>query len=389
MRVINVRNKIFFLKVISGCHEGAILPIETKRLTVGSSAHCDIILSDLQEDKKYLEVVYENKKLFIKAFQDQVFLDGVELIAPSKYISYQPFQLIHFGTCSISIGDKYGEWPKTNPVIITQQKDIFDHTTEKRRYFSSLNILFGSVALLALIGGSFLINQADSVQQGSYQKSALLTVPQLNKKELAEGVVEKILAAFDEYSVKFYIKNNGELAATGFIRNNENWALIRSSILKDIPLVTFVNDSQLKTPEKMLATLNELIASKGLKNKIKVEVDNKGVFITTGAIFDTDTRIWGQLKEDFISSYNTRLSIEDRVSSNKLKLSIRSVNVGKSHYFTSSEGIKYMVGSDLGNDYIVSAIEVDKIILFIDGNSIPIYYSTLENSFVSHKPINP
>jgi len=60
---------------------------------------------------------------------------------------------------------------------------------------------------------------------------------------------------------------------------------------------------------------------------------------------------------------------------NNLKLSIRGVSIGKTRYFTSTSGKKYMVGSDLGNGFRVLKIEVDKIILLYEGSEITIFYN--------------
>ena len=86
---------------------------------------------------------------------------------------------------------------------------------------------------------------------------------------------------------------------------------------------------------------------------------------------------WEQVKSIFLQENGSEPLIEEKITDieKNIHLSIRSVSIGKTPFFVSKAGKKYMAGSDLGNGYQVISIEKDKIILQYKGNRISIFYT--------------
>ncbi len=62
----------------------------------------------------------------------------------------------------------------------------------------------------------------------------------------------------------------------------------------------------------------------------------------------------------------------------RIKLTIRSVSVGKVPFLVAKDGKKYMEGSALGDKYFVKSIKPDHVVLTNNGIDIPFYYG-IEN----------
>ena len=178
--------------------------------------------------------------------------------------------------------------------------------------------------------------------------------------------------------IYLYFNDNGILYARGYVGSNSKWERAKASILEDIDAIKEINTDNIETFKERVLKLNTLLQKDGLKRNLKLKTDPEHNTVTiTGELTNASSKKWKAIKDTFDSRYSGYPAIKSRVTDieNNLKLSIRGVSIGKTKYFTSTSGKKYMVGSDLGNGFRVLKIEVDKITLLFDGSEITIFYN--------------
>jgi hypothetical protein len=151
--------------------------------------------------------------------------------------------------------------------------------------------------------------------------------------------------------------------------------------LEDIKDIKKIETSKIETFTQRAMRLNEMLLNKELKKNLQVSVDEeKDLILVSGELTHKAVKDWLSIKKDYVSNYKMpRLESKVIDIENKIKLLIRSVNIGKTKYFTSNLGKKYMVGSDLGSGFSVSKIDIDRITLSYKGDHISVYYSKEKN----------
>lgn len=424
-----MNNSTYYLKVLKGLHIDTVISVKSSRLTIGGG-DSDIILSDLSPDSKYLEIVFRKNKIYIKKFGAPVLLNGKELPTPSEYVSYDLHQLIDFGLSSISISSSENDWGNIPSTLALNKGSKIaldaDYSLKKLRKLTLTNykiIMLGVFAVLAItmsivtskkpssldpaspfisisskvrvllnkngfdkvkiqalgsnrihLVGTILDNQSKIKLEGLVSSiTKRYTSKLIIQKDMLSEAME-ILHTFNINNIEFTLDRQN-LIAKGY--TNGDWQSAKLSILEDISGVTSVVDIHVDSIEKRLNRFKNILADKGLDAKISLLTKN-GMLISSGELVGYEMKVWHQTKKTFIESYTTTESfITDNVTnySDKIKLLIQSVNIGRTKYFVAQNGFKYMVGSNLGNDYVVSAIELNRVMLLNKNNiEIPIYF---------------
>lgn len=405
------------LKVLKGHHLDALISIEKSRIFIGGGEENDVILQDL-DAKKHLEFIIRDKGMFIKPLDAPVLLDGIELSVPSIYVRYKPYQLIDFKSCSIAIGPADGKWPKAS----TNSKEINDLPNKQKSFYKSTIIALGLLAFLAVIISIYFSINTSHMQGDNLSKTSLPhkirlliddkgfhdikiekglngrihlvgKVSDVKAKEELAITVNTVTSRFStnisvlksvEEEAKAVLHSYGMIHTDLSLVDNVlvikgytdgDWTKVKSSLLQDMPSITSIDDYFLSTSEGRLQTFSQMLGNKGLEEKVELNVE-EGIIISSGELTSSDMKLWGDIKREFIELYSVVPKVKDNVIniSEKLKLSIQSVSIGKSRYFVSENGKKYLVGADLGNGYIVNSIEIDQVILKYKGNMIPVKY---------------
>lgn len=391
------------LKVLKGLNKDAVAKFSSNYLIVGSSTDCDVILGGFDEEERFFEISLTDGQLFIRVLHKRLAINGRKVKPSGKLIPYELYQLISIDDCYVAVGNTEAEWP--NDII---SPDYIDSLTNKSSFLPNLSTLkdfnflpqsnnqkiFAILAAFVSIGGIFLytlqphnideFNTNIKVTEKSNLTHTFKVVPPKPKskedleQEQIKSLAYGLLQTYGVNRIDLDFNDNGILYARGYVGSNSKWERAKASILEDIDAIKEINTDNIETFKERVLKLNTLLQKDGLKRNLKLKTDPEHNTVTiTGELTNASSKKWKAIKDTFDSRYSGYPAIKSRVTDieNNLKLSIRGVSIGKTKYFTSTSGKKYMVGSDLGNGFRVLKIEVDKITLLFDGSEITIFYN--------------
>jgi hypothetical protein len=392
------------LKVLKGLNKDAVANFSSNYLIVGSSIDCDVILSGFDEEERFFEVSLTDGSLYIRVLHKRLNIEGRRIKPSGKLIPYELYQLINIDDCYVAVGEKEAEWP-----LDIINSEYIDSLKSKSSFLpditkiKELNLIPKSdnqkilVALVAFftVGSVFLYTlkshntddiQSDinenTVQLGSINSFKIVSPKPKSKRDIElekiKNLAYGLLQTYGVNRIDLNLNNDGILFASGYVGSNSKWERAKASILEDIDAIKEINTNNIETFKERILKLNTLLQKDGLKNSLKLKADpENNRVIVSGELTNASTKKWKAVKNNFNSRYSGYPALKSNVTDieNSLKLSIRGVSIGKTKYFTSTSGKKYMVGSDLGNGFRVLKIEVDKIVLLFEGNEITIFYN--------------
>ncbi len=410
------------LKILSGLHKDSVIPLKHGTVTLGSSYDCDIILSDKDIAGKHLEIEVKKEVVFINLLGNPVTLDGKKPEISKGKLSFNYYQQINVGNSSFSISDHTGEWlTKTyddNPVDLLDIQEFTPHPKKEKTSFISKKVAFFAVIsgllltfFIPLIYKSTidarLSNESTlgKASLPSHDNDSILLVKnddgnqnkKINidtKKALesdAQNKVFLILQSFGMTDINMDLNDNGLLKVFGSVKDSSTWELAKAAILQDISFVKEINDNELITSGTVRIKIEKLLEVYGLNEKLIIDSNNTLCTIT-GELQSSEYIKWEELKKRHLESKEISSKFIDEVVdiTKALNLSIQSVSIGKTSYFVSTSGVKYMAGSDLENGYTVSRIEPNKVVLTYKNKEVSVHYAepeelieSIEDDFVS------
>lgn len=200
-----------------------------------------------------------------------------------------------------------------------------------------------------------------------------------SQEELVENA-SMICNTLGEAGVRVKSLDHGNLLADGFVSSDEAWARVKANIMNDITGIRAVNDQNIQTLERFQAAFAQFIGKNGLSSRVTLSSEPNEV-IVKGELTKQEITQLKTLREEFIKSYDgvtpdIVLKVGD--VKDRIKLSIRSVSIGKVPFIVSKDGKKYQEGANLGENYFIKAINSDYIMLTNNGVDIPFYYGIEE-----------
>lgn len=388
------------LKVLQGINKGAIATFSSDKLIVGSSPKCDIVLSGFTTSEPRIEISYIDNRLLLKVINKSIALDGV-LIQPSeRVIALKLYQLISFDTCCLTVGEHGKDWPlckaNTNyiepPPATNILKTILLSSTLVIKNSSVIERVSILLSLFLVTFVIFIYTIKAKVPEGLDAFNAFSSKQVVVKdfelkshdqfEDIHSSTIEKLayglLQTFGVNRIDLNFQVGGVLIAQGYVGDGIKWEKAKTSILEDIKDIKDIDTSGIETFSQRRIKLNEMLRDKNIRKNLQVSAEEgKDLIFVSGELTHKAAKEWLNIKNNYISSYKNTPKLESKIIDieNKINLLIRSVNVGKTKYFTSKIGKKYMVGSDLGSGFRVLKIDVDKITLSYKGDRISVYYS--------------
>lgn len=100
------------LKVFSGPHVGAEIPLVDGEYLIGSSDECDIVLQDFTIDYKHALLKINGMLVSVVPFENKPLLIGGRLSDADKSNNIDHYSMITIGTTHLAIGHNTGDWTK-------------------------------------------------------------------------------------------------------------------------------------------------------------------------------------------------------------------------------------------------------------------------------------
>lgn len=232
---------------------------------------------------------------------------------------------------------------------------------------------------LKLRGYVDTVDQRNALMKEIQQAGLKANVSIWSQEELVDNAA-MICKTLGESGVRVKGLEHGNLLADGFVSSDDAWGRVKANIMSDITGIRAVSDQNIQTLERFKATFAQFIGEKGLSSRVTLSTGENEV-IVKGELTKQEIAQLTTLREEFIKSYDGDTpdilfkvgDVKDRI-----KLSIRSVSVGKVPFIVSKDGKKFQEGANLGENYFIKLIKPDYIMLTNNGVDIPFYYGIEE-----------
>ncbi len=278
----------WILKIISGPHQGAEVPLRSGRITVGAHADCDLVLHDVLVAPQHLALSLDAKGVVtVEPLEGRVYNNGKRLLAPALVAA---FGFITVGTTHFVLGPSAARWPLLSPADVPElEKDAPAPATAPLEPAVSSDVSvsdddknssgkknpkpptpaqrrralwmagFGGVLLLVWIGLWLMWAPRSKIP------------PQLTLRERAE----KILQAFPDARTLSLDEQADGLAVTGYLDSDSLHREIANAFREEAPELTirlWSNPRMLETARAFLAQRNlpQLTVSPGEKGELKI-----------------------------------------------------------------------------------------------------------------------
>lgn len=110
------QGKGYLLKIFSGPHAGAEIPLARGAYILGSDDDCDIIISDPGVAARHIRLSLSDGRMVVSAMEEAFYLDGEK--AGDGEPELAPFQIVTIGATHFAIGPGEEAWPSIHlPVL--------------------------------------------------------------------------------------------------------------------------------------------------------------------------------------------------------------------------------------------------------------------------------
>jgi type III secretion system YscD/HrpQ family protein len=143
------------LKILTGPHEGAEIPIHNGRYVVGNSFECDIVIRDTLVESQHLELLIESDQIYARPLAGKTLVNQVPLDEAGCEITY--YQSLTLGGTRMMLGPVDEPWilpqeesmPAPEPVEKSRPKEPKEERENQRKHRTSRRPAILSVLLLA------------------------------------------------------------------------------------------------------------------------------------------------------------------------------------------------------------------------------------------------
>lgn len=411
--------KPYLLKVLSGSHKGAEIPLGPGEYIIGSDATCDIIFSDQTIASHHVQLVVAGTDMIVKSIEQPIFVAGTPVTHIGTPLS--PLQIVTVGTTHFSVGLPGADWSQLQlsgfETATAGCRDAFTNIPKRHRLLKLYP--WGGTALL-------LCCMLVVISQGNTKPIQPLSLVSLTPLEQVQGLVndlnypnlEVIPLSNGRIRVQGYVKttaqqqqlNNtlrpfagkvekrlwvqtnlvdlanavtqalglqtlyvadggpGTLVVTGYVKNDMMWQQALTTLRRDIPSILHIEDQQIETLEKRQNILRDMLTQQGLEQKVYVQQDGEGLTVV-GSLSRQEVPLFKEVAHTFRARYGVNPILYTKISQTQTqkKLAIRSVSVGNVPYLVTQKGQKYVEGTTLKNGYKIKSIQPGKIILSFNG----------------------
>lgn len=311
----------WLIKIISGPHQGAEVPLQAGRLVVGANPEADLVLHDVLVAPNHVAVSLEQGVVTIEPLDGPVFVNGKRAKAPT---AVPPFGFVTAGTTHLVLGPAAGRWPllsladvpplekepESAPVAAASAPASATAATtgdsaaetgkpgpkaptpdQRRRAWWTAGV--GAVLLIVWIG----------LWLAWTPRTAATPAPTARER------AERVLAAFPTASEVRLVENGERLVASGYVDSDSAARELAAAFREDAPEVSV----RIWSTSRMLETARTLLAAHQLP--LEVIVRPGGELVVTGSVGRPDQ--WQKARQMLLAEVPglDHLSDEVRVAS--------------------------------------------------------------------------
>ncbi len=415
----NVKREVA-LKIFSGLHQGACVPLRDVHYTIGHDDLCDFILRDKGIKPKHLVLYYDNENWFIKPADGKVFIDGEPVMKKGNPVTQR--NIVTIGSVHLSLTDVDDDWqPEKWPLIkeLGKQGDVTKANPEtpwkKRRLAVAKKIVAAGVAAIAIYwisqvfiplkepdyktkigeiqrmlnslsvtGANVTLSRDGYIEVVAYAPDEkvknealqrLGTFDKLTRSTVyAENELEEMAASYlarMQYPVRAKYEGQGKIIIKGFAWDSQKMTRICEGVKENVPGILRVK-SDMRPLSKIMPVVENILQKNNLDRKLTVQAKADGLSVT-GKLSPFEQKAWLQSKDEMMLDIKPVLEINDNIiypdsnyiKQGKIVIPITSVSLGEKPYVTLEGGRKCFEGGPLKAGMIISRITSEKIVVQI------------------------
>lgn len=357
----------WIIKILSGSHQGAEIPLKQGAYTLGCSEIDDLIISDvalkeshltLHINETFASIELHNKEAPIYVNEKE---EKVSIGEKNSLIQIAYPDVISIGTLKMVVGKKSQDWSNiklnTNELLNPDNTELNAHSdmaitpkVKNKKNISLKKKLLTGLALTCLIPLTLITNE-------DTKGSPVIEVMKQDKWN-------KIKETFNTDSLTFEEKNDYS-TITGRLKKKSEY----KNLMALIDIVDLNSKINIHIDEDIERALNQDIFSTLGNAEIKAVISQKlGEFDLIGPAESNDEVndfiIKAIKKYPEVSKINnlTQKTIENNGPKPiNMGINIRSVNLGRTPYFISEDGKRFVNGSTLVSGMIIDGINTEYI----------------------------
>lgn len=404
-------NVLYQLKILSGISAGAHLNLKLGNFVIGRSQDCELILHDDYITEKHIKLKVSAESLTLKALAQPVYIDEEDI--GLEEVTLQACQIIQLGGIHLRL--EKAQQPCEQ--VVKKEPQTAPAVHYKKLYFGIGLLIFVCANLFNFMYKNDTLNQvlerplnekirkiakSSGIEEFklSQEKNGHVLVTGYTastvQKNLFNEEVQKlegdvktriwtnasilrklhsISNAFGETHIDFSSHAHGEIAASGYASQQNNWIELKRTLLADVTGIKTLDDQNLKMLPDQLKILEQQLSQENFHERLEIKLDNERILVS-GELSSEELKRWQTIRDRFSEIYPGALTfVEDlKDTREQIKLSIRSVSIGDVPFIVAKDGRKYQEGSHLGDDYYVKSINEHKIVLEHNNIEIPIDY---------------
>lgn len=380
-----LRKKLCILK---GPNQGAETIVEFGRLTIGSGADCDIILSDERVNGIHAEIASEESRLAISGVDSSIlYVDGHQVSASPL----NDFLVVTLGNTYLAVGPEAAEWPEISLPELSSRPGpnassaadsaALQTNTRQRRKKSRFELTVAIVTTILLVTGAIVIFSATRFANSGDHSSVAVTASDFEKR----------LSELDfANTVRVESTENGFRAHGHVMTKSDKQKVI--ALVQQLDEQTDVSD--IHSTERIVDNADKILHYRKLPT-LTVSMISPGEIQIVGKTDSPDE--WQKAKRD-IEEHTSLSLLHDKVleatppkrtvetprkveplkkrekiepkkdiappeSTSQFRLAIKDVTIGRTRFITMVDGTQVFAGSKIKGDLLVKEICSDYVIL--------------------------
>ena len=407
-----MKSPIWVLKVLSGVHSGAEIPLTEGEFTIGRHDDCDLIFHD--------------SFMAEQAGKLQVTADGISVInhedgdGSGNGEAIEENQIVWVGKLKVGIFRPGQDWAERSAVKTdeaTEIEDVIaiqppedggeapsqqDDKTVASGIGKPVRRIFGVVTILAIGFGLYHMNETeeekakmvglmkkelpptlkiveeteDRVTIEGYlrnpkEKRKLAKTLEIYDKEvllnvkLQSKLVEATRISLSLQKVNQVVVAPGEKPSTivlsGYVSSKGRWERAKNNLAKDVKGVKEWVD-KVETKSHIVASLKKMIKDKNLDKEIKLK-ERPGNIQVLGAVPAHKMKDWKEVESKYNKVFTKKPPLNGAEKQQLQDLEIRAISIGAVPHIITKDGHKLIAGARIKDGITLHQVLEDKIIV--------------------------
>jgi type III secretion system YscD/HrpQ family protein len=276
-------NQKLAIRILTGMHRGAELPLSSAVYVLGSGDQCDIILNDPDVEEQHCRLEISGESITL------TWMEGGKGLVDGEYSgdkrgALKLFQAVTLGDVNFAIGPAEVQWPAVKTFSFNEEDHQKEQTKatllvrSKRKKKKERGKLIAIVFLLVCLLGAIIFTVTYKAVRKLHNKRPL--VAEVMRAQNTDKV-QALIKSMDDSNLSFDIPEDGIPRLSGMVATNDEKVQLISAVRMLFPrsLITLKSAEAL---EQIIKNSFDIVGYHEIK--IKVDVKDKGEVHLSGMV---------------------------------------------------------------------------------------------------------